>query len=66
MTFSDNFTPSDDHVIRLENMKANGMPGDAYQINIQYIQAFVPIADVVAAFPFGQPEKADAGCGRQD
>ena len=57
MTFSDNFTPSDDHVIRLENMKANGMPGDAYQINIQYIQAFVPIADVVASFPFGQPEK---------
>lgn len=57
MTFSDNFTPSDDHVIRLENMKANGMPGDVYQINIQYIQAFVPIADVVASFPFGQPEK---------
>lgn len=57
MTFSDNFTPSNDHVIRLENMKANGMPGDTYQINIQYIQAFVQIADVVAGFPFGQPEK---------
>lgn len=57
MTFSDNFTPSDDHVIRLENMRANGMPGDTHQINIQYVQAFVPIADIVAGFPFGQPEK---------
>ncbi len=57
MTFSDNFSPSEDHVIRLENMKANGTPADAFQINIQYVQAFVPIADVVASFPFGQPEK---------
>lgn len=57
MTFSDNFTPASEHVIRLENMKANALPVDAYQTGIQFVQAFVPVADAIAGFSFGQPER---------
>lgn len=57
LTFGDNFTLSDDHVSRLEKLKADGGIVDAHQINIQYIDAFIPVINAVGAFPFGQPEQ---------
>ena len=57
MTFSDNFTPSKDNADRLKTIHANGLPTDAHQINIQYVQAFAPVAHVVSSFSFGQAEK---------
>lgn len=55
LTFSDNFTPAADNIARLENM-APGM-ADENQINIQYINLFVPVVVAATRFPFGQPEK---------
>lgn len=57
LTFSDNFAPSPENAARLDLLKANGTPSDSHQITIQYIQAFVPVADAIATFPFGQSEK---------
>ena len=57
MTFSDNFTPTKENADRLKNLNANGLPSDAHQINIQYIQAFTSVAHIIASFPFGQAEK---------
>jgi len=57
LTFGDNFTLSDAHVARLENIKAKGAPVDAHQINIQYVDALIPVINAVSAFPFGQPEQ---------
>ena len=56
LTFSDNFTPTPETVERLKNLEASGQIVDGYQSQIQYIQAFVPVVEAVAAFPFGQPE----------
>jgi hypothetical protein len=57
LTFADNFSPSPENALRLNLLNATATPSDAHQITIQYLQAFVPVADVIAAFPFGQPEK---------
>lgn len=57
MTFSDNFTPSRENAERLANVSANGLPADAHQINVQYLQAFAPVAHVITSFSFGQTEK---------
>lgn len=57
MTFSDNFTPSPENAERLKNLQAQGQSVDVHQTHIQYIQAFVPVADVISRFPFGQAEK---------
>ena len=56
LTFSDNFSPTPETVERLKNLEAGGQMVDGYQSQIQYIQAFVPVVEAVAAFPFGQPE----------
>ncbi|HEY8191661.1 MAG TPA: hypothetical protein VIG74_04490, partial [Alphaproteobacteria bacterium] len=55
LTFSDNFAPAADNIARLENM-APGM-ADENQVNIQYINLFVPVVVTAMRFPFGQPEK---------
>jgi len=57
LTFGDNFTLSPDHVERLSKMKADGGIVDAHQINIQYVNALIPVINAVGAFPFGQPEQ---------
>ena len=57
LTFGDNFTLSPDHVARLEKLKADGGIVDAHQINIQYVDALIPVINAVGAFPFGQPEQ---------
>ena len=57
MTFSDNFTPSDENIARLDMIEAHGTKADIHQTNIQYIQAFAPAVDTIATFSFGQPEK---------
>lgn len=57
LTFADNFTLSPDHVKRLSALKANGGAVDAHQINLQYVDALIPVVNAVGAFPFGQPEQ---------
>lgn len=57
MTFSDNFSPSPENAERLKTLMSNGSPVDIHQVNVQYIHAFVPVADVITRFPFGQAEK---------
>lgn len=57
MTFSDNFTATDNNIARLENVSAEGQKTDIHQTNVQYIHAFVPAIDAIVAFPFGQQEK---------
>ncbi|MCB1721734.1 MAG: hypothetical protein KDI11_08270 [Alphaproteobacteria bacterium] len=56
LSFSDNFTPTPETIGRLKNLQASGQIVDSYQTQIQYMQAFIPVIDAVAAFPFGQPE----------
>lgn len=57
LTFADNFSPSPENAIRLNLLNANGTPADAHQVTVQYLQAFVPVANVIASFPFGQSER---------
>ena len=57
LTFADNFTLSPEHTERLEKLKADGGVVDAHQINIQYVDALIPVINAVGAFPFGQPEQ---------
>lgn len=56
LTFSDNFTPTGETVQRLKNLEASGQIVDTYQTQIQYMQAFIPVIEAIAAFPFGQTE----------
>jgi hypothetical protein len=57
MTFSDNFSPSEESTARLKSLQADARPTDHYQTNLQYLQAFVLVADAIAGFSFGQTEK---------
>ena len=57
MTFSDNYPLSAENLQRLKEMDANGKAVDTHQTNIQFLQAFTPVADAVATFSFGQAEK---------
>ncbi len=57
LTFADNFTPSPEHIKRLQQLKADGSVVDTHQINIQYIEAFIPVINSINTFPFGQPEQ---------
>jgi hypothetical protein len=56
LTFSDNFTPTPQTVERLKNLEAQGQASDTYQTQIQYMQAFIPVVEAIAQFPFGQAE----------
>ena len=56
LTFSDNFTPTPQTVERLQNLEAKGQASDTYQTQIQYMQAFIPVVEAIAQFPFGQAE----------
>ena len=56
LSFSDNFTPTPETVERLKNLEASGQSVDTYQTQIQYMQAFIPVVEAIAAFPFGQAE----------
>ncbi len=56
LTFSDNFAPTPETVERLKNLQASGQVADTYQTQIQYMQAFIPVIEAIAAFPFGQAE----------
>jgi len=56
LTFSDNFAPTPETVERLKKIEAEGQIVDGYQTQIQYMQAFIPVIEAIAAFPFGQAE----------
>lgn len=53
LAFSDNFIPDDEIIKRTALLKHY----DSTQMHLNYIQAFVPVIDAIAGFPFGQPEK---------
>ncbi|MCF8495194.1 MAG: hypothetical protein K9G62_00840 [Alphaproteobacteria bacterium] len=55
LSFAQNFEPSQS--IRLEELEARGQAADKDQAGIQYLQAFTPVVDAVAAFSFGRPEQ---------
>jgi hypothetical protein len=57
LTFSENFVPGGDAVVRMENLNARGQFVDAPQASLQYIHAFIPVVNAITAFPFGQPEQ---------
>lgn len=57
LTFADNFAPSEEMATRLGNLAAKGAPADAHQINVQYVEAFLPVVEAIAAFSFGQAEQ---------
>lgn len=57
LTFADNFTPAADNTARLETLEAQGFAVDENQLNIQYMQAFLPVIAAVADFSFGRDEK---------
>ncbi|MGB4107554.1 MAG: hypothetical protein WBK55_07135 [Alphaproteobacteria bacterium] len=57
LAYSENFMPGADATARLSNLEPFGQGGDAQQISLQYIHAFVPVVGAAAAFPFGQPEQ---------
>jgi len=56
LTFSENFTPSPEHHRRLADLAAQAQVVDLPQIQIQYMQAFVPVIDAVQGFAFGHKE----------
>lgn len=57
LTFADNFTPAAENTARLETLEAQGYAVDENQLNIQYMQAFLPVIAAVADFTFGRDEK---------
>ncbi len=56
LTFSDNFVPATDNTVRLENIEPGAILSDENQINIQLVNALVPVVNIIASFPFGHPE----------
>ena len=57
MTFSENFAPSEQNTARVEHLSAVGARVDAHQIDVQYIQAFIPVVNAIGVFSFGQSEQ---------
>lgn len=57
LSFSENFSPAPENIERLKNMRAGDKPLDANQINVQYMEAFIPVVGAISIFPFGQPEQ---------
>ncbi|MBX2834864.1 MAG: hypothetical protein KTR28_07820 [Micavibrio sp.] len=57
LTFSDNFTPTDSNIERMEKASADGGVVDINQSHIQYVRAFVPVAQALSKFSFGQNEQ---------
>ncbi len=55
LTFAENFKPSAENAQRLADLKASGKEVDAPQAELQYMQAFLPVVQVVSGFSFGQP-----------
>jgi len=58
MVFSDNFTPDEDNIKRLENLEPRGQQVDAIQLSAQYIHAVLPIIEAVSLYSFGRQEQA--------
>lgn len=57
LTFSENFAPGPEIVQRLKELEARGQGVDPAQTQVQYVQAFVPVVEAIAEFPFGQAEQ---------
>ena len=57
LTFADNFSPAAENTARLTALEAGVPPADDTQVMIQCLQALTPVVLVVAAYPFGRPEK---------
>jgi hypothetical protein len=57
LTFSENFAPNAENVVRLKDLEARGQLADQSQTLVQYVQAFIPVVEAIASFSFGQPEQ---------
>ncbi|MCC7305825.1 MAG: hypothetical protein IT558_06150 [Alphaproteobacteria bacterium] len=57
LTFSDNFMADSETAGRLKDISAQGQITDPPQMHVQYIHAFIPAVNAIAAFPFGQAEQ---------
>lgn len=57
LSFSSNFSPTDQHNVRLDLLEAAAQNVDGPQTTIQQIQAFTPVLQAVSSFAFGQPEQ---------
>ena len=55
--FAGNFKLDDETIQRLKALRATQTPQDAAQVQIQYIEALLPVVSAVNAFPFGQAEQ---------
>ncbi|MCC6597865.1 MAG: hypothetical protein IT559_03660 [Alphaproteobacteria bacterium] len=57
LSFSENFAPSAESAERLSELKARGQYASPTQTQVQYVQAFIPVVEAIAEFPFGQAEQ---------
>lgn len=56
MTFSDNFSPSEEQIDRLTTLKAQAVAADSPQMTVQYLDAFMPVMNAIGQYSFGQSE----------
>lgn len=57
LTFAENFEANTENADRLRNIQADGGKADAAQEAVQYINAYLPVVNAIAAFSFGQNEQ---------
>jgi len=57
ISFGDNFTLGAEPILRLVALEPGVEPADEAQIELQYLNALVPVVNAVADYSFGQQEK---------
>lgn len=57
LTFAENFEANTENADRLRNIQADGKKVDEAQEAVQYINAYLPVVNAIAAFSFGQNEQ---------
>lgn len=57
MTYSDNFTSTEQGEERLKTLEKDNAPGDKTQQQVRYLHTLLPAINSVMAFPFGQKEQ---------
>ena len=56
LTYADKFTPDEESIERLQSLADDYALFDGNQINLLYIQSFIPVINAVNEFAFGQTE----------
>lgn len=57
LTFADNFSPAAGNTARLSALNTDTPPVDDTQVMMQCLQSLTPLVQVIAAYPFGRPER---------